>query len=134
MIKNRINLRIADPKLLTFVERKAADRNVSVSSFINDCLRKSMDEENSEYGIEALNKKMDEITHQYNSLVESNNQIVNFVSTVFLTSSVLLQGRINEYKVKNVDPYKFYNCDIREVASKFNFPTKIDFSELDNND
>lgn len=134
MIKNRINLRINDQDVLHFIDRKSNDRKISASKFINDCVRKCMDSENYEYGIEAINKKLDKLTEQNGCLKNATQLIGDYVTSNYVIGLITLQGRINEYKAKGLDPYKYYSNNVHEVLEKLDVGIRSDVEKTPNED
>lgn len=125
MPENKITIRISDKTILDFINRNSRDKNIPVSRFIKECLRKCYEMEDHENELAKANIILAELSQQNESLIYSNEQIIKFVSCIFATSSIALQGRINEYEAKNLDPYKYYTRDISEISEMYNFPVKI---------
>ncbi len=78
-----------------------------------------MDSENSEYAIEAINKKLDEILELDKLLKILTAEIIKYLASAYSISAISLQGRINEIKSRNIDPYKYYVNNIDEIIEKF---------------
>lgn len=139
MNKDRINLKISEASVLAYVERNAKKQEITLSRFINNCLKKCMSLEGIEYELQEINKKLDLIndqkkdTNRYRiinqKLDEISNRTVDIKKAVndidantFASAditNIMFQGLIRRYRSQGLDPFEYFKKDYKEVIQKF---------------
>ena len=128
MYNNRISIRVADRKVLEYLERIVEERKIPVSRVVNECVSKCMGSEKDQNNLENIESKIDNLIEQIKALKKQdevilfvNQKLANDIVKSNALLFVLLQGKFNEYRYKNFDPTKFYNKNFDEVLKRFNF-------------
>lgn len=128
---NKINFKVSDPKLMNFIKSSSKKHNIPMNKFINYCIQKCMENEAYNKVLDEINNKICNVNNLYKLVSLSNEKTIKYLSSVFTASSILLQGKINEYHFAKLDPYKYYVLNLRELAEHFDLPAKLDLEDFE---
>ena len=133
-------VRLKDVKIVNYVENESSRRKISQSSFINECIEKCMEGKNfkDDFSIklDQLNKDLKKATKSFETFEEQIKYIYedSFCSKYLslaaaVASLILLEGKINEYEIKNVDWKNIFTRDYR-VLNRIHDIKNYDFHAI----